>query len=226
MGNRKISFAEGEFYHVYNRGVDKREIFTDDYDTQRFLQSMKVFNAKDAVGSIYEHEQRHKNLEVEHPNLDKNTDTDTNTDRLVNVIAYCLNPNHFHLLLEQVSENGISQFMQRIGGGYTMYYNEKHERSGALFQGRFKASHVQNNEYLLHLSAYINLNDRVHQLGGGTSRSSWGEYVDGWSGPCKKDVVLSQFKSLRDYATFAEDALGIMQARKKEEKDVSDLVLE
>jgi len=207
---RKIPFANEEIYHVYNRGTDKRTIFEDPYDYLRFLQSLEEFNTLEPIGSIYEHSFV-KTYELGH-RMSKSE------DGLVEIIAYCLNPNHFHLLLRQVSENGISKFMQRVGNGYTKYFNHKNERSGSLFQGKFKAIHVNTNEYLLHLSVYVNLNNEVHKLGHRMSKSSWEEYVGrvkkGEVGICEKKVVLGQFKNIQEYKVFAQNTLRGIKEQK------------
>ncbi len=115
--------------------------------------------------------------------------------------------------------------MKRLGGGYALYFNEKHERKGALFQGRFKAVHIESNEQLLHDSYYVNLNNKVHKKFDGTTkhflnlipnRSSWNEYIKEDSNffICKKDIILDQFKGKMDYRRSAEDALvGIREKR-------------
>lgn len=207
---RKTIFAEGEFYHVYNRGTDKREVFADEQDFSRFLESMIEFNTPDPIGSLFENSYRKKHQ------FGGSTSKDTSHDeRLVNIVAYCLNPNHYHFILQQASEKGIEKFMQRLGTGYTMYFNKKHDRTGALFQGRFKAIHISSNPYLLHVSAYVNLNNRVHQLGGLTSKSSWDEYTKlGTVGICKKDDVLGQFRKPEEYVDFAENFLRGTLARR------------
>ncbi len=217
-------FSNNEFYHVYNRGVDKRDIFDDQYDIDRFHQSMVEFNSIDPIGSIFENSFR-KQLGDPTSKLPKN-------ERLVNIVAYCFNPNHYHIILEQLVENGISTFMKRFGG-YTMYFNEKYKRSGALFQGKYKVKHINSNEYLLHLSAYVNLNNRVHgiPLGDPTSkcqiRSSWDEYVGQVKNHfCSKDIVLDQFKTVREYEKFALDALELMQEKKKEDKELKSLIMD
>lgn len=206
---RKIPFANEEIYHVYNRGTDKRTIFEDLYDFQRFLQSLEEFNTLDPIGSIYEHSFIKK---------EQLGSLASKSEYLVEIIAYCLNPNHFHLLLRQVSENGISKFMQKVGTGYTNYFNKKQDRSGSLFQGTFKAVHVDTNEYLLHLSVYVNLNNQVHKLGSLASKSSWEEYVGrmrkGEMGICEKEVILGQFRNAREYQVFAKNVLkGIKEKR-------------
>lgn len=217
MSTRKIQFVNNEFYHVYNRGTDKREIFSDGLDFSRFLQSMQEFNGPDPIGSIYEHT-RVKKFGGE---ASKNSDQGE-IEPLVNIVAFCLNQNHYHFLLQQISEKGIEKFMQRLGTGYTMYFNKKYERTGALFQGVFKAIHVDSNEYLLHVSAYVNLNFRVHGFGGETSkyRSSWDEYLGVICGKknqnkiCDTDLILGQFRNGQDYQEFAENSLrGTLERR-------------
>lgn len=211
---RKVSFAIGEYYHVFNRGTDKRCIADDDYDRQRFLQGMSEFNTTDPIGSIYEHSfVKRKKLGSLASKLEREQDQEP----LVHFIAFCLIPNHYHFILQQVGERGIEKFMQRFGTGYTKYYNNRHERTGSLFQGTFKALRIDSNEYLLHLSAYVNLNFRVHQLQLGSLASkfvsSWDEYIEQPNGValkqyrnffCKKEVVLEQFKNESAYGTFAE----------------------
>ena len=129
------------------------------------------------------------------------------------IICYALNKNHFHLLLKQLAERGIEKFMHRLGTGFSMYFNLKYRRSGSLFQGKFKAIHINSNEYLLRLSAYINLNDHIHQLGGKASKlsqTSWAEFITPRSGDtkyCDTEIILGQFKNSKEYQRFAEEAL-------------------
>lgn len=217
---RKIKFAKGEFYHIYNRGVEKRNIFSNEYDMKRFLQSMDEFNTIAPIGSLYESSF-----------ISDTVKTKRRSKQLVNFIAYCLNSNHYHFILEQVAENGISRFMHRLSGGYTWYFNQRHKRSGVLFQGKFKAKHIDSNEYLLHVDVYVNLNFKVHQLGGSAAklvRSSWDEYDNNFKEIkiCKKDIILNQFRSVNEYKRFALDALPDLIARKQREKELSDLLLD
>ncbi|MDP2641935.1 MAG: transposase [bacterium] len=197
MSTRKVALVENEFYHVYNRGVDKRFVFSDKNDLERFFQSMQEFNTVKPIGSIFENSFNKDKLDKKDP-------------QLVQFVAFCLNPNHFHFILTQLEERGIEKFMHRLGTGYTKYFNERHLRSGALFQGRFKANHINSNEYLLHAGAYVNLNYKVHKLKQGKDLflSSWSEYVDGtYPSICSKDMMLGQFKSRKEYGKFAESTL-------------------
>lgn len=191
----KTPFVLGEFYHIYNQGVDKRNIFGDQFDLDRFTQSIRHFNCLEPIGSIYE-----KSFEKE----------SARQKPLVRLVSYILNPNHYHLILEPRIEKGIEKFIHRLATGYTNYFNEKYHRRGSLFQGTYKSKHVNNNEYLLHLSVYINLNHKVHRLSpSALTQSSWEEYVSRSDKPlCDSKIILSQFSSPLAYRSFAEDGLS------------------
>ncbi|MBU3968967.1 transposase [Patescibacteria group bacterium] len=220
---RKTEFANGEYYHIFNRGVDKRKIFSDKYDLQRFFQSMKEFNTLEPIGSIYENSFN--------KDKDKNHQLGSSASKLVEFIAYCLNPNHYHFILKQVSEKGIEKIMHKLGGGFAKYFNQKYKRTGALFQGSFKAVHIDSNEQLLYVSSYVNLNFKVHQLGCGAPKlelglvkSSWGEYVGedatkSKEGFCKKDIILGQFKNKNEYKKYALKSLDLILENKEREKE-------
>ena len=210
---RKISFVNNEFYHVYNRGTDKRTIFMNDADFDRFLQSMHEFNSVTPIGSIFQNSFFEKQL------------LRRRTPKLVNIVCYCLNPNHYHFILEQCVDGGISEFIKRLGGGYTNYFNAQHKRSGVLFQGKFKANHIDSNEYLLHASSYVNLNNQVHKLKHKFFKSSWDEYLGKAKGNfCKKEVILNQFSSLREYQLFAQEVLDNALKRKESLQELDALL--
>lgn len=204
---RKLEFANGEYYHIFNRGNNKRPIFIDDKDFSRFFQSMAEFNSTEPIGGIFANSFRKSSLRG-------------STSKLVDFTCYGLNNNHYHFILNQLVDDGIQKFMHRIATGYTRYFNEKHDCNGSLFQGRYKAVHIDSNEYLLHLSAYVNLNDRVHSLRGSASKSSWDEYVLGLGegGFCRKDIILDQFRDAVEYKKFAEGSLKSIRERRDMEK--------
>ncbi len=204
---RKIKFANSEYYHIYNRGVDKRIIFPKENDLGRFFRSMNEFNSIEPIGSIFENSFR-KDL-LGNP---------VSKSKLVDFICYCLNPNHYHFILEQTADNGIEKFMHRLGLGYTKYLNKKYNRSGALFQGPFKAIPIDSDEYLLHLSSYVNLNNKVHQIGNLAYISSWDEYANNRMGFCNKNIILSHFKNTSEYIDFAEESLELIREKKEMEK--------
>jgi REP element-mobilizing transposase RayT len=192
MPSRKVNLVEGEYYHIYNRGVDKRNIFLNELDLKRFLQSMEEFNTKNPIGSLYE------NSFVKQ--------LGGRTSKLVNFVAFCLNPNHYHFIITPLTEKGIEKFMQRLGTGYTMYFNEKQKRTGSLFQGKFKSKHINSNEYLLQASSYVNLNnyDKNGIIKKSLNSSSWLEYTQSTNTNfCEKSIILDQFKSKKEYEKIA-----------------------
>ncbi|MDD4803978.1 MAG: transposase [Candidatus Pacebacteria bacterium] len=145
--NRKIVFSINEFYHLYNRGIEKRIIFLDKTDYERFLLLLKVANNTKSFNLRDLKEQNSLGLTSE--------DMD---NTLVDIGSYCLMPNHFHILLKEKVEGGISKFMSKLTTGYSMYFNKRYERKGSLFQGVFQAQHANSDNYLKYLFSYIHLN--------------------------------------------------------------------
>ncbi len=150
---KKPCFVDGHMYHVYNRGVEKRDVFLDEGDYSRFVHNLYEMNDRNPVRNVH-YFLNHKTDTVEARKLFSNQQR----DRLVDILVFTLMPNHFHLILRQVKEKGIVRFMQKLGTGYTMYFNKKYERVGSLFQGRFKAEHVIGEEHFIHLPHYIHTN--------------------------------------------------------------------
>ena len=127
------------------------------------------------------------------------------------------------MVITPVVEKGIEKFMQRLGTGYTMYFNEKNKRSGSLFQGKFKSKHINSNEYLLQVSSYVNLNnyDKNGLVKKHLSLSSWTEYTQSTVvNLCDKSIILDQFKFRDDYKEFAFDAWKNTCTRKEELDDL------
>jgi len=144
--SRNTTFAPGEFYHIYNRGTEKRKIFFNARDYTRFLALLCLCNGEFPV-----------DLKRQGSTLSEILAQDRG-ESLVDICAYCLMPNHFHLILKEIKEGGISKFMQKLITGYTMYFNKVYERSGVLFQGKFKSEHANDDNYLKYLVAYVHLN--------------------------------------------------------------------
>ncbi|OHA13006.1 MAG: hypothetical protein A2909_00540 [Candidatus Tagabacteria bacterium RIFCSPLOWO2_01_FULL_39_11] len=146
---RRIFFVSDCYYHIYNRGTDKIKIFFNEKDYLRFIVLLYVCNSVGPVRLEYFLSQGRSLRDI----LSEPREKD-----LVYIGAYCLMPNHFHLLIKEKAKGGITSFMKKIGTAYAMYMNKKYERSGNLFQGRFKAELVDKDEYLRYLFAYIHLN--------------------------------------------------------------------
>lgn len=144
----------GEMYHVYNRGVDKRTIFTDRDGYSYFIHLLYTLNDS-AKSPNRRRDYLYKYLQ----SYDEGSTFIINEkEKLVDILAFALMPNHYHLLLKQRVDDGVSKFMQKVGTGYTMLFNEKHNRSGSLFQGRYKSVHISSDRQLLYIPHYIHLN--------------------------------------------------------------------
>lgn len=143
MSLRKTVFVSREYYHIYNRGNSKQVIFHDEEDYDRFLKLIFLANGKKSFKVYF---------------IKDNVYEFDRGEQLVHIGAYCLMPNHFHLLLAQTDDGDISKFMQKVSTGYSMYYNNKYKRTGALFEGKFKSEHADNDRYLKYLFSYIHLN--------------------------------------------------------------------
>ena len=144
MSIRKVNFVPGEYYHIYNRGNSKQKIYFDEHDYQRFVDLLYAvntedrFNFSDSIKGISVYERITK-------------------DKLVSIGAYCLMPNHFHILVTPLSEDGLSKFMQKLSTAYAMYFNKKNIRTGSIFEGKFKAEHLNNDIYLKYIFSYIHM---------------------------------------------------------------------
>jgi REP element-mobilizing transposase RayT len=181
MPRRKTQFINGEYYHIYNRGVGKRDIVSDTNDKFRFLHSLNIFNTTESVGSVFDYNMRVKRKKGK-PGFP-----------LVEIAAFNLLDNHYHLVLKQLVDGGISMFMKSLGGGYAKYYNEKYDRVGPLFQGPFKASSFLCEDKLVRIVAYVNLNHVVHKFGTSNfkwgMRSSWEQYTQKKEGVTKATLL-------------------------------------
>jgi len=147
MANRKVPFSVGNFYHCYSRGIDKCPTFLDDADCLRFVENIHIDNRQTKISRTLR-----RNL------LSQDVWKIPNESPLVRIVAYCLMPNHFHFVLEEITENGISIFMQRLMTSYTMYFKTKYGRSGGLFTRPFRSKLIGNDEYLVTVINYIHLN--------------------------------------------------------------------
>jgi REP element-mobilizing transposase RayT len=155
---RKNPLITNQYYHIYNRGVDKRDIFMNKKDIYRFMLSIKEFNTIYPVGSIRDNIR--DELDVKTKRFKKRSKGDT----LVSIVCYCLNPNHFHFILKQEKDGGISEFLKRLLGGYSKYFNKTHNRNGALFQGKFRSHLINNDQYFLKIFPYVNINYLIHDI--------------------------------------------------------------
>lgn len=190
----------GEYYHVFNRGVEKRTTFVDRADYERFLKICQWYLNPEPPISYSQRDRIGK--EIQHRVLDLN-------EGLVEVVAYSLMPNHFHFLVRVIEEQGLETWVRRMINSYTRSFNTRHDRVGSLFQGPYKVVRIESNEQLVHVSRYIHLNSVVARLCARAEEyqySSMGLYLQAepstWVNP---SVIVSQFTAPAEYRAFVAD---------------------
>ena len=149
---RKQKLVSGNIYHIFNRGVEKRDVFMEDKDYSRFISDLGLFNDIKPANNVGF---KLRQTAIDSENQYKNQHIFEN--KLVDILAFCLMPNHFHILLRQKEDKGISKFMNKIGVGYTNYFNLKCKRVGPLFQGAFKAVLIEKESQFLYIPYKMSL---------------------------------------------------------------------
>jgi putative transposase len=220
MSNRDYKkFAPDCFYHVYNRGVNKMDIFIDDQDKKFFLNRLKENLFPELKINI--EEVSNKDLTKVHtPYVRK-----TLPGGAFSLISYCVMPNHFHILIKQNGEISVSKLISKVCTSYSKYFNLKYGRVGAVFQDQFKAIYVDDDKYLLWLSAYINFNPVVSGLVKFAENWKWGSYLEfvdeSVDSLCDKNLIKDQFKNIKSYKESLNDFLKVTQTKKLSEIETS-----
>ncbi len=188
-------FKQNEYYHVLNYGVDKRNIFGDEEDFRTFLYYLKVYLLPKST------------IEEKMPNLPKRM-LSKNRNSEVEIIAYTLMPNHFHLLLREKELGGISLFMKQLSNAYTKYFNERHTRSGSLFEGPFKAANVKSED-ITQVVRYIHLNSFLAGIVDDPEKYRWSDFPTYTNSKevniSNTKVVISRFNTPADYKHFVHN---------------------
>lgn len=195
MPSRIVPFVNEYFYHIYNRGSEKRQIFGSRRDYQRFIKTINYYQFLGPKPKF----SHYSEFQTFKPDP---------TKKIVDIICFCLMPNHFHFLLKQLIDGGITEFVSKVSNSYTKYYNTKYNRVGPLLQGEFKSVLVESGEQLIHLSRYIHLNPRVSLVTKDLDSYDWSsyrEYTKEAGGFCRKQEVLSYFKNKGAYQQFVLD---------------------
>ncbi|MDP1688978.1 MAG: transposase [bacterium] len=148
----------GNIYHILNRGVDKRKIFLDDMDYLRFIHDLFEFNDENPSLSNSHLFKAIKTFEPQYSDLRSPNISREPRKLLVEILVFCLMPNHYHLMVRPLTEKGLVKFIKKLNIGYANYFNQKYERSGALFQGRYKSIAITNDAHFIHLPYYIHMN--------------------------------------------------------------------
>ncbi len=201
---RKIKITPGEYYHIYNRENKRQPIFFDDRDRIRFLFLILYFQSPVKIYNI----SRHVSWYIKHRVFGIKKTQEIIHSRHVELVEFVLMPNHFHLIIKELTGRGASLYMQKVLNAYTKYFNAKYKTSGHLFQGPYQAVHVADNTQLLHLSAYIHKNPKkIEKWSGKLDQYPWSSYQDfiyknRFGELLKPNIILDQFKSISDYVEF------------------------
>lgn len=204
MPYRVIPLVNEEYYHVYNRGVASQTTYSSKKDYERFLLCLAYYRFDVPFKLSHLLQISQSDREELLLQLEKKGQKD------VDIIAFALMPNHFHISLQQKVEGGVSRFMKKITDSYTRYFNTKYERLGPIFQGAFKAVHVETDEQLIHLSRYIHLNPLVSFVVRDEDFLSypWSSlkyYIGGGASFVNTKPVLAHFKNVQEYLKFVLD---------------------
>ncbi|MBI2450705.1 MAG: transposase [Candidatus Nealsonbacteria bacterium] len=235
----------GEYYHIYNRGVEKRDIFLNTADFFRFIFCLYELNDKNMV--VMRDRMEERKIRKKTSIGETHGCYNRRRELLVEIIAFCLMPNHYHLVLRQLVDGGISLFMKKLSNSYTGYFNEKYERKGAgsLFQGCFKGVHVGNDKQLMSLVAYIFTNpvelvEKNWKEGGARDPRKtveflknyrWSSYLDyigitNFSSVTKRDFITEFFGSPEKIKEFVESWILYKTELKKGFYDMRDLTMD
>lgn len=219
---RKTPLVTGEIYHIFNKGIDGRITFGNEADFLRVYKIMNyyVYSSPPVRLSTY------LDLKIEAQQLLNNSDFG---EKMVSIICYCFMPNHFHFVLKQLVDNGISKFISQFLNSYTRYFNTKNKRIGQLFLDRFKNVLVENDPQMMHLSRYVHLNPYSSGVVSSIDQlkeykwSSFKEYIKEVNEPiCDKEVVLSNFGVKKTYEKFVLERADYQ----RELKRIENLILE
>ncbi len=203
MNVNNRSFSTEEIYHIYNRGVDKRIIYTTDEEYRYFIHLLFILNLHIKANNTKRNFKDGKGSTSTINTGGAVEEKVGQKERYVDILSFCLMPNHFHLLLRPLSENGISKFMQKLGTGYTMYFNKKNSRSGSLFQGRYKSVHIETDQQLLYIPHYVHLNPLP--LKPSNSELSELEYLTNYKWSSLQDYAgIKNFPSLLNKSTIID----------------------
>lgn len=212
MTRIKTLTASKIFYHVYCRGNNKNPIFFVEEDYSRLLATILLFQSTTTPQNFSRLSTKFRNRGLSI--IDRSIVDQVRDQRIVELIAFVFMPNHFHLLLGEIEDGGISNYMKRVLNSYTKYLNIRHERSGHIFQGRFGRVPIIDNNQLLYLSTYLHRNPR--ELPGWQNKEDaypWSSYQDyikenRWGMLLAPDIILSQFSSKTEYVSFTKISIA------------------
>lgn len=202
MPGRKFPLITGEIYHVFNRGIDKRETFTDKREYRRAIDTCHFYMyAKPPISfSRYVRLEAEKRREV--------NKILASSKKHVELLCFAFMPNHFHLLVKQIEEGGISKFLSNFQNSHTRYFNGKHDRDGSLFLDQFKCVRIEDDKQLVHVSRYIHLNPHTGYVLKNIEElttypwTSLPLYLQEEKSFLSVDIILGIFRNVQAYRSF------------------------
>jgi len=202
----KRTFIADGYYHIYNRGALKADIFRDQRDYARFLFLLLGYQSLSTFSKISRILAKHKISDIQNAlTLFKSEDV---KKPVVEILSFCLMPNHFHIIVHELQENGVSQFMHKLLNAYGKYFNKKYQRDGHIFQGPYKCKHILDDNQLMYTSAYIHHNPKELKLWSKEpEKYSWSSYYDyvienRWGNFLQTNIILDFHSSQNEYKNF------------------------
>jgi len=244
---KKPKFETDGIYHLFNRGVEKRNVYREEADYFRFIFSLYECNDKNAVVMRDRISERIKRNQSKNNRGPTSVVSIEEREPLVEILAFTLMPNHYHLIVRQLVDNGVSLFMKKLGNAYVGYFNDKYKRKGmgSIFQGKFKAVQVEKDEQLLYLFWYVFTNP-LDLLGknwreegvkdtqkaiGCLESYKWSSYLDcigtkNFPSVTKRDFLMDNFNGEEGIKSFVEERIFEIEKLKNSLNKVKGLVLE
>lgn len=223
MPPRRTPLVNNEHYHVFNRGINKQPIFSGKKDYQYMRDSLKYYLSENPPTSFSKFKKMSKDKR------DKILNSTLGGTTLLDVVAYCFMPNHFHIIVQQKLDNGITTFMGRFQNSYVRYYNKSNERVGPLFQGRFKAVRIEDEEQLVHVVRYVHINPATGHVVQKRDLlefewSSLPEYTNNAHGICNQEKILWNFDNKERYLKFLLDEIDYKHSFEQISHLVKDMI--
>ncbi|MEK7116744.1 MAG: transposase [Patescibacteria group bacterium] len=211
---RYENFAENEHYHIFGRGINKEKIFIDEQDRIRFIFLITHFQSPIKIYNISWYTKAFIKSGSFNFSAKKSGTEEILKKRNVELVAFALMPNHFHILIKNLEDRILSVYMHRILTAYSKYFNAKYNKKGHVFEGPFGAVLVENNNQLLHLSAYIHKNPKeIKEWTNNYDKypySSYQDYIGSnrWGDLLVTDIILKQFKDWVKYKDFVSTSVA------------------
>lgn len=222
MPGRKIPLITTEIYHVFNRGNNRQQTFVTKKDYERAIISIAYYRFRNSPLKLSHF------LRLEDKKRQEFFQRLIHHEKHIEIVCHCFMPNHYHFLLKQINDNGISKFIANFQNSYTRYFNTRHERDGSLFLDQFKAVRIETDDQLIHVSRYIHLNPYTGFVVKSLEKlerypwSSLSDYLYERESFVEKESVLGMFRTAKAYKNFVFDQADYQRRL----KEIEHLIVE